>query len=139
MHLCTTRLNLLKLNTMRALDPRVLADTAALEQHSGAELRELGRLAHPMLRRRGERGFRRIGWDEALDLAAGRIRETEPERVAFYLTARGITNESYYVAQKLARWLGTPNIDNAARVCHAPSTAALEGRPRRRRDDGFLR
>ena len=30
------------------------------------------------------------------------------------------------MAQKLARWLGTPNIDNAARVCHAPSTAALK-------------
>ena len=29
-HLCTTRLNLLKVNTMGALDPRVLADVAPL-------------------------------------------------------------------------------------------------------------
>ncbi|HEY3073178.1 MAG TPA: hypothetical protein VGJ46_10215, partial [Candidatus Limnocylindrales bacterium] len=29
-HLCTTRLNLLKVNTMSALDPRVLADVGAL-------------------------------------------------------------------------------------------------------------
>ena len=43
-----------------------------------------------------------------------------------YLTARGITNEVYYVAQKAARAMGTNNVDNAARVCHAPSTAALK-------------
>src|SRR4029079_1133758 len=32
----------------------------------------------------------------------------------------------YYVAQKFTRFLGTNNIDNAARVCHAPSTATLK-------------
>lgn len=125
-HLCSTRLNLLRLNTMGALEPSVLADVAPLRDHSGAALRELGRLANPMLRRAGEPGFTRISWDEALDLVAERVTATSPERIAFYLTARGITNEVYYVAQKVARFLGTPNIDNAARVCHAPSTAVLK-------------
>ena len=49
-----------------------------------------------------------------------------PDRLGLYLTARGITNEVYYVAQKAARFLGTNNVDNAARVCHAPSTTALK-------------
>ena len=124
-HLCSTRLNLLRLNTMDALDPCVLADVAALRARSGAELRELGRLGHPMLRRAGEPGFRRVSWDEALDLVADRVRSSDPDRIAFYLTSRGITNEVYYVAGKVARFLGTPNVDNAARVCHAPSTGAL--------------
>ena len=123
-HLCTTRLDLLKLNTARALDPAVLADVARLPRSSGA-LRALGRLPYPMLRRRGEPGFTRVTWDEALDLAAARIRRSAPERIAFYLTARGLTNETYYAAQKVARFLGTNNVDNAARVCHAPSTGAL--------------
>jgi molybdopterin-dependent oxidoreductase alpha subunit len=123
-HLCTTRLDLLKLNTARALDPAVLADVASLPRSSGA-LRALGRLPYPMLRRRGEAGFTRVTWDQALDLAAARIRPAAPERIAFYLTARGLTNETYYAAQKVARFLGTNNIDNAARVCHAPSTGAL--------------
>jgi molybdopterin-dependent oxidoreductase alpha subunit len=123
-HLCTTRLDLLKLNTARALDPAVLADVASLPRSSGA-LRALGRLPYPMLRRRGEAGFRRVTWDEALDLAATRIRASAPERLGFYLTARGLTNETYYAAQKVARYLGTNNVDNAARVCHAPSTGAL--------------
>src|SRR6058998_3125938 len=117
-HLCTTRLDLLKLNTARALDPTVLADVARLPSSAGA-LRKLGRLPYPMLRRRGDAGFSRISWDEALDLAATRIRATAPERIGFYLTARGLTNETYYAAQKVARFLGTNNIDNAARVCHA--------------------
>jgi molybdopterin-dependent oxidoreductase alpha subunit len=123
-HLCTTRLDLLKLNTARALDSAVLADVARLPRSSGA-LRALGRLPYPMLRRRGDAGFHRISWDEALGLAAARIRASAPGRIGFYLTARGLTNETYYAAQKVARYLGTNNIDNAARVCHAPSTGAL--------------
>jgi molybdopterin-dependent oxidoreductase alpha subunit len=125
-HLCTTRLHLLKFNTMDAFDPAVLADVAALRRRTGKELRDLGRLAHPMVRHRGEPGFRRVSWDEALDTVAGAIRSSSPDRIGFYLTARGLTNETYYVAQKVTRFLGSPNIDNAARVCHAPSTVALK-------------
>jgi molybdopterin-dependent oxidoreductase alpha subunit len=125
-HICNVRLRLLRLNTMPALDPALLADASALERLSGAELRGLGRLPYPMLRCRGERGFRRISWDEALDLAAERIRASAPERVGFYLTSRGMTNEGYYAAQKAARAIGTNSIDNAARVCHSPSTFGLK-------------
>ena len=124
-HLCTTRLNLLKVNTMGAVPPHALDDVAALRGLTGKELRDLGRLAHPMVRRAGDRGFHRVSWDEALDLVADRIRATTPDRLAFYLTARGITNEVYYVAQKVVRFLGTNNVDNAARICHAPSTGVL--------------
>jgi molybdopterin-dependent oxidoreductase alpha subunit len=125
-HLCTTRLSLLKVNTMRALDHKALADVAALRKLNDAALRDRGRLAYPMLRRRGEAGFRRVSWGDALDLVASAIRRAGPERIGFYLTARGITNEVYYVAQKVARFLGTNNVDNAARICHAPSTGALK-------------
>ncbi|HEV2992981.1 MAG TPA: FdhF/YdeP family oxidoreductase [Acidimicrobiia bacterium] len=125
-HLCATRLHLLRVNTMGALDPAVLADVDDLRKRSGAELRALGRLPYPMRRDPGDAGFRRITWDEALELLASSIRATTPDRLAIYLTARGLTNEAYYVAQKAARFLGTNNIDNAARVCHAPSTLALK-------------
>lgn len=125
-HLCTTRLNLLKVNTMRALDSSVLADVELLRSSSGKELRDLGRLPYPMVRRKGERGFRRVDWDDALDLVADRLRAAGPDRFGMYLTARGLTNETYYVAQKLVRFLGSNNIDNAARVCHAPSTLVLK-------------
>ena len=120
----------------RARDPRARRSPTSKPwlRSKGRELRELGRLAHPMVRRRGDRGFRRVSWDDALDLVAGRIRRAGPERLGIYLTARGITNEVYYAAQKAARFIGTNNVDNAARVCHAPSTNALKETARRRRD-----
>ena len=125
-HLCMTRLDLLKVNTMAALDPSVLADVEPLRTLRGKELRDLGRLPYPMVRRKGEHGFRRVSWDDALDLVADRLRAAGPDRFGMYLTARGLTNETYYVAQKLVRFLGSNNIDNAARVCHAPSTLVLK-------------
>lgn len=125
-HLCTVRLNLLRMNTMGALDPGRLADVAALRRLDNRALRALGRLPYPMRRRRGEPGFIRISWDDAMDEVADRVRAADPQRLAFYLTSRGLTNEVYYVAQKVARALGTNHVDNAARVCHAPSTVAMK-------------
>jgi molybdopterin-dependent oxidoreductase alpha subunit len=125
-HLCATRLALLEMNTAPAIATEALRDVEMLRRRSGRELRDLGRLAHPMIRRRGEPGFTRVTWDEALDVVGDGIRRAGPDRVGFYLTARGLTNESYYAAQKAARFLGTNSIDNAARVCHAPSTGALK-------------
>src|SRR5690349_9817936 len=125
-HLCMTRLNLLRLNTMPGFDPEVLADVSKLRSLSNAELRELGRIPYPFLRRKGEPGFRRITWGEAYALMAHRIQASTPKRIAFFVTSRGITNEVYYVAQKVARFLGTNNVDNAARLCHSPSTGAMK-------------
>ncbi len=152
-HLCMTRLNLLRLNTMPELDVRLLEDIEALRaklaaerrapprlesdnsnaprrcsalQFDNAQLRELGRLPFPMLREKNAPGFRRISWDEANVRIAKKIRATDPKRLAFFVTSRGVTNEIYYMAQKVARFLGTNNVDNAARLCHAPSTAAMK-------------
>ncbi|MBI3417660.1 MAG: FdhF/YdeP family oxidoreductase [Verrucomicrobia bacterium] len=152
-HLCMTRLNLLRLNTMPALDESLLADIEGLrakldsERRSpsrhgtakqvspnlssalhfdNAQLRELGRLPFPMLRERGAKGFRRISWDEAYARIAKRLRGLDGKRFAFFVTSRGVTNEIYYMAQKVARFLGTNNVDNAARLCHSPSTGAMK-------------
>ena len=48
------------------------------------------------------------------------MRGADPRRLAFFVTSRGVTNEVYYMAQKVARFLGTNNVDNAARL--TPST-----------------
>jgi molybdopterin-dependent oxidoreductase alpha subunit len=125
-HLCNVRLRLLALNTMPAMDHTLLGDVAALRTKRSTELRDLGRLPYPMVRKRGEPGFSRITWDDALDRIATRIRSADPQRTAFYMTSRGMPNESYYAAAKAVRAIGTNSIDNAARVCHAPSTFALK-------------
>ena len=126
-HVCTTRLNVLRLNTMPAIDKDVLhSDIKELRQYSSTELRKLGRIPYPLIRRKGENHFSRLTWDEAMDLIAQKMKKLDPKQYAFYLTSRGITNESYYVASKVARFLGTNHIDNASRICHSPSKTALK-------------
>lgn len=127
-HLCSVRLNMLRMNTAPAAAPALLEQPAGLRGRSSRELRELGRLAYPMIWRRGEAGYRRVSWDEALRVCGKAVRRTaerDPDRLYFYLTSRGMYNEAYYTFNKAARFLGTNNIDNAARICHAPSTVAL--------------
>lgn len=125
-HLCNVRLRLLRMSTIRALDVERLRDVSALRDLRARDLRELGRIPYPMIRRKGEAGFTRISWDEALDLIAAKIKATAPDRTYFYLTSRGVPNETYYAAQKAVRAIGTNNIDNAARICHSPSTFGLK-------------
>ena len=73
-HLCNIRLRLLRLNTMPALDASVLSNVASLKTKSGSELRDLGRLPYPMIRRKGEPGFTRASWGRG----TGRDRESYP-------------------------------------------------------------
>jgi molybdopterin-dependent oxidoreductase alpha subunit len=125
-HLCLSRLKMLRLSTMPPTEDQHLSDLSRLRSLSSADLRRLGRLPYPMVYRKGDTLLRRISWDEALQLAGSALRAADPKRIAFYTTSRGLTNEVYYAAQKFARLLGTNSIDNAARLCHAASTVALK-------------
>jgi formate dehydrogenase major subunit len=73
--------------------------------------------------------FREATWEEALDLAAGRLKKIRDERgsqaLAGFGSAKG-TNEEAYLFQKLVRTgFGTNNVDHCTRLCHASSVAAL--------------
>jgi formate dehydrogenase major subunit len=73
--------------------------------------------------------FRPAGWDEALDLAAGRLRELRDRHgaraLAGFGSAKG-SNEEAYLFQKLVRLgFGSHNVDHCTRLCHASSVAAL--------------
>ena len=125
-HLCTTRLKLLHLNTMQELKPAMLRDVDRLQQLGQERLHSLGRLPYPMVRRKGEKGFFRVSWEEALGIVAQKIRRTAAQRMGFFATSRGLTNEVYYVFQKLARTLGTNNVDLCSRLCHAASVYGLK-------------
>lgn len=70
---------------------------------------------------------RSAGWDEALDLVAGRFSRTiadhGPDSVAFYVSGQLLT-EDYYVANKLMKgFIGSANIDTNSRLCMASSVA----------------
>jgi len=85
------------------------------------------RVTEPMVRGRG--AWRTVTWDEAYAVVAARLGDVIRRHgadAAAVLTSARATNEDNYVAQKFARAvLGTHNVDCCARVCHAPSAAAL--------------
>jgi molybdopterin-dependent oxidoreductase alpha subunit len=125
-HLCMTRLKLLRLNTMGPVADERLADLSALRARPNEELHRLGRLPHPMIHRAGDDRLHRLSWDEAMTIVAEEMRGMEPERMGFFATSRGIVNETYYAFQKVARLLGSNHVDLCARLCHAASVAGLK-------------
>lgn len=125
-HLCMTRLNLLRLNTMPAAANEKFADIARLRAMSNEELHGLGRLPYPMILRRGDKGFRRLTWEQAMQIIAEEAKAIPVDRMAFFATSRGLTNEAYYTFQKLPRMLGTNNVDLCARLCHSASVYGLK-------------
>src|SRR5258705_9443210 len=95
-HLCMTRLRLLRLNTMGPIPDGRLRDVAALRAMSNEELRRLGRLPFPLIHRAGSATLHRLSWDEALGIIGEELREVPGERLGFFATSRGIVNETYY-------------------------------------------
>ncbi|MDP3759342.1 MAG: formate dehydrogenase subunit alpha [Ramlibacter sp.] len=73
--------------------------------------------------------FREATWEEALDFAAGKLKQLRdtrgPKSLAGFGSAKG-TNEEAYLFQKLVRTgFGSNNVDHCTRLCHASSVAAL--------------
>ncbi|MFD0373759.1 formate dehydrogenase subunit alpha [Streptomyces sp. NPDC127112] len=86
------------------------------------------RLTTPLLRR-GDGRLEPVDWNTAAAYVAQRlttaIAEGGPDSVAAISSARA-TNEENYLFQKFMRTVvGTNNIDNCSRLCHAPSAAGL--------------
>lgn len=86
------------------------------------------RVTGPLIRDGPE--WKPVSWNEAIQYAADRLRQTVerhgPDSVGVLGSARA-TNEENYLAQKFARVvIGTNNVDCCARVCHAPTAAAMK-------------
>ncbi len=81
------------------------------------------RLTSPLIGRQG--GFVEVSWDKALESVAEKLKKYRGEEFALIASTK-CTNEENYIAQKFARVvMGSNNIDNSARLCHAPSLAAM--------------
>jgi molybdopterin-dependent oxidoreductase alpha subunit len=126
LHLCASRFKSLRLNTIGPLKLSAVKDVGRLQTLSLKKLRSLGRLPHPMIRRKNDRGFSQITWGEAFEIIGNAIHDTAPHELGFCAASRGITNEVYYVFQKLARALGTNNIDLCSPPYHAAGVSGLQ-------------
>lgn len=125
-HLCMTRLKLLRLNTMGPIPEERLHDLAPLRALRNPELHPLGRLPFPLIHRAGSTRLHRLSWDEALGIIGESLLDMPGERMGFYATSRGIVNETYYAFQKAARLMGSNHVDLCSRLCHAASVSGLK-------------
>jgi molybdopterin-dependent oxidoreductase alpha subunit len=125
-HLCMTRLRLLRLNTMGPIPDARLGDLGALRAMSNDDLHRLGRLPYPLLHRAGDDRLHRLSWDEAMSVVGEELAGVPGERMGFFATSRGIVNETYYAFTKTARLLGSNHVDLCSRLCHAASVSALK-------------
>ncbi len=110
-----------------AVDSPVNAGRLCAKGHAALEiLYHPDRLQHPI--QRSPSGWKPVSWDHALETAAEKIRNIVtaygPNALAFLSTAKG-TNEENYLVQKLARVVGTHNVDHCARLCHASTLTGL--------------
>jgi len=81
------------------------------------------RLTQPLIKKDGV--FVPATWDEALGLVATRFGHYRGDQFAGISSSR-CTNEENYLFQKFVRMvMGTNNVDNCARLCHAPTVTGL--------------
>ncbi len=81
------------------------------------------RLKKPMIKQNNE--FVEVEWNEALDYVAEKLSKYKGDNFAAISSAR-CPNEDNYMVQKFTRAvMGSNNVDNCARSCHAPSVAGL--------------
>lgn len=85
------------------------------------------RLEQPLIRE--DDGFREASWDEAYTRIAAEfndIKDAHGSDALAVISSSKATNEENYLMGKFARQvLGTNNVDNCNRLCHAPTVAAL--------------
>lgn len=86
------------------------------------------RVTEPMIRENGN--WKTVSWESAISFTADRLRQIVEKHGADSVGVLGsarATNEENYLAQKFARAvLATNNVDCCARVCHAPTAAAMK-------------
>lgn len=97
---------------------------ADLRELDAKEMEHLGRLVTPLHKPAGADRYRPIAWEDALDLAAARLKAAVPDRTFFYSSGRS-SNEAGFLFQLLARAYGTNNVNNCSYYCHQATSVAL--------------
>ena len=112
-HLCMTRLKLMRQNTMGAVDLASLSDVRRLRGMEPQRLRSLGRIAYPMIRRKGQRGFLRISWGEALDMYRKVMLVHGDSKQASDTAFRGFTDDDWKQLEEAWKaWVSGPKFMN---------------------------
>ena len=100
-------------------------DLDKLLQLTPKQAEDAGRLAYPVVLSPGSNNFKPITWDDALTFIASQLKETSPDRAAFYSSGRS-SNEAAFILQSFARVYGSNHVMNCSFYCHQASGVALK-------------
>lgn len=92
---------------------------------SPRELEAAGRLVRPLVAAPGDRHYRPVTWEEAMERAGAALRESPPQETFFYASGRS-SNEAGFLLQLVARLHGSNNVNNCSYFCHNASGVALK-------------
>jgi molybdopterin-dependent oxidoreductase alpha subunit len=95
-----------------------------LQAFSPRDLESCGRLVQPVLLVRGEDNYRSIGWEEARERIASRLKALSASETFWYTSGRS-SNEAAFLLQLFARLYGTNNVNNCSYYCHQASGVGL--------------
>ena len=113
--------------TIRRLTPEVFSQhpIPELAKHPDVWLETLGRITHPMVRKKGSDLYESISWDDAFDLIGRELRSlSSPDEASFYTSGRA-SNEAAFLYGLFARQFGTNNLRDCSNMCHESSGTGL--------------
>ncbi len=112
-------------DTQAAIPEEIFEHTLdELRELDGKEMEHLGRLNIPLYKKAGEDRFTPLNWDDAMQIAVRKFKETNPDRSFFYSSGRS-SNEAGFIFQLFARLFGTNNVNNCSYYCHQATSVAL--------------
>ncbi len=113
--------------TTKRLTPEVFAKHPISEMlhHPDAWFEDLGRITHPMIRRKNSDHYEAISWTDAFGLIGEELRAlASPDEAAFYTSGRA-SNEAAFMYGLFARQFGTNNLPDCSNMCHESSGTGL--------------
>jgi molybdopterin-dependent oxidoreductase alpha subunit len=113
--------------TTKRLTPEIFAKHSIADMLTKPDMwfEELGRITHPMIRRKGSAHYEPISWDDAFVLIGQELRAlSSPDEASFYTSGRA-SNEAAFMYGLFARQFGTNNLPDCSNMCHESSGAGL--------------
>lgn len=96
-----------------------------LKDQSDHWLEQQGRLAEPMLKRRGSDRYEPVSWEDAFQHIAGVLRQLDSPNEALFYTSGRTSNEAAFLYQLFVRQFGTNNLPDCSNMCHESTSTAL--------------
>ncbi|MBT8145837.1 MAG: histidine kinase, partial [Gammaproteobacteria bacterium] len=93
---------------------------AELQQLTGKQLEDLGRLGNPLYKPSGASHYQPISYSDAIQRVADHMKNTKPQRSFFYASGRS-SNEAAFLLQLFARVYGSNHVNNCSFYCHQAS------------------